>query len=283
MPLATRPLTDRFGVEISGVDMAAALDPATAREIADLWYENGVVLFRGQDGLAEEAIVQFCRHFGELEIHVRKEYLSETNPELILISNVDEDGRRIGILGDHDVGWHHDQIYQRRPAVGSLLYAVELPAWGGNTAFANLAVAFEAMPDAMRARLDGLRAQHSYAFFNGQWSVPTDDEQTRLTPDVVHPLIRTHPVTGRKAIYADPGMTPAIDGLAADESRALLDEIFEWITRPEFVYEHAWAPGDALMWDNASTMHRRDAFDPASRRIMKRTTIMAPEDRAVPF
>ena len=135
----------------------------------------------------------------------------------------------------------------------------------------------------MKARLDGLCAVHSYEYFNGTWSVPINETQANRTPPVLQPVVRTHPITGRKAIYVDPAMVPLIEGLPEDESRDLLDELFNWIIRPEFVYRHQWKPGDAILWDNASTMHRRDAFDPASTRLMKRTTIRPRPGLAVPF
>jgi len=281
MAIETRPLTSRFGVEIAGIDLAHP-DPADVKQAERLWYDNGVVLFREQN-LSEADVVRFSRHFGELEIHVREEYLDPEHPELLTVSNVKRDGGAIGILGDHEVGWHHDQIYQLEPAVGSLLCAFKIPPTGGETCFANLAVAYEALPDAKKEMLASLKAVQSYAYFNRQWSEPTNEQQTARTPDVVHPLVRTHPVTGRKAIYVDPAMTAAIDGVFEDESREILDELFDWIQRPEFVYEHSWRLGDAVMWDNASTMHRRGDFDPAAERIMKRTTIMPPPERAVPF
>ncbi len=281
MAIETRPLTPHFGVEIAGIDLAHP-DPADVTAAERLWYENGVVLFRDQN-LSEADVVRFSRHFGELEIHVREEYLDPDHPELLTVSNVRRDGEAIGILGDHEVGWHHDQIYQLEPAVGSLLCAFKIPPTGGETCFANLAVAYDALPAAKKEMLASLGAVQSYAYFNRQWSEPTNEQQTARTPDVVHPLVRTHPVTGRKAIYADPAMTAAIDGVPADESREILDDLFDWIQRPEFVYEHTWRLGDAVMWDNASTMHRRGEFDPAAERIMKRTTIMPPPERAVPF
>ncbi len=275
-----RPLQP-FGAEIRGIDLDTDHDAATIAAIRRAWAEHGVILFRGQR-LDESDIVRFSARFGKLEIHVRREYLSRDHPELLLVSNVHDNGRPVGILGDHEVGWHHDQSYLPRPALGSLLYAVTLPAGGGNTCFADLAGAYEALPPAMKRRLEGLRAVHSYAYFNGTWSEPTSDAQARATPDVTHPVVRTHPETGRKALYVDPGMTPRICDLPEDESRALLDELFAWCTRPEFVYEHRWRPGDALMWDNASTMHRRGEFDPREQRLMKRTTILPPAERAVP-
>lgn len=270
-----------FGVQILDLDLSCALEDSTVSALHALWAEHGLLVFREQ-AMDEAALVRFSAAFGELEIHVREEYLSQEHPEVLIVSNIREAGRSVGILGDHEVGWHHDQIYLPRPALGSVLLAVELPQHGGNTAFANLCMAYEALPDAMRKRLDGLRAVQSYAYFNGTWSEPTSRSQTTRTPDVVHPVVRTHPVTGRKALYLDPAMTPAIEGIAEHESRVLLDELFQWCVRPGFVYEHAWSAGDVLMWDNASTMHRRGEFDATQRRLMKRTTILPPAEHAVP-
>jgi taurine dioxygenase len=271
-----------FAMEALGVDLSIEVDPDTIARLRQAWCEHGLLVFRDQQ-LEETDLVRFSRYFGELEIHVRKEYLSPAHPEVLLISNIRDGERSIGILGDHEVGWHHDQIYLPQPALGSLLYGVELPASGGNTAFANLAMAYEAMPQERRQRLQALRGIQSYAYFNGTWSEPTSAEQSRRTPDISHPLVRTHPESGRKAIYADPGMTRAVEGLSEAASRSLLGELFAWCTRDEFVYEHRWRRGDVLMWDNACTMHRRGEFDPSSRRLMKRTTILAPSDRGVPY
>ena len=279
--MEVRPL-DSFGAEIVGIDASASLDDATVAELRQLWADHGILLFRDQN-LEERDIVAFSALFGDLEIHVREEYLSKEHPELIIISNIKRDGQPIGILSDHEVGWHHDQIYLAKPAVGSLLYSIKIPETGGNTAFCDMAAAYAALPDARKRALDGVRAVHSYEYFNRQWSEPTNDKQKKRTPDVSHPLVRTHPVTGRKAIYADPGMTAGIEGLDDAEGQALLQELYEWCLQPQFLYEHQWRLGDAIMWDNASTMHRRGEFDPNAERLMKRTTILPPADRAVPF
>lgn len=277
----TRPL-ENFGVEVIGIDIARDHDTATMDALRWLWADHGLLLFRGQN-LEETDIVAFSALFGDLEIHVREEYLSPDHPELLIVSNMKKDGEPIGILSDHEVGWHHDQIYRERPAVGSLLYSVKIPASGGNTSFCNQAAAYAALPDEKKSALEGLRAMHSYAYFNKQWSEPTNAKQKAMTPDVTHPLIRTHPITGQKAIYADPGMTAGIEGMSQDESAALLQELYDWCLQPQFLYDHEWRLGDALMWDNASTMHRRGEFDPSAERLMKRTTILPPADLAVPF
>ena len=281
MTITTRPLTPTFGAEVLSVDLAMAPDAATATTLRDLWLKHGLLLFRGQK-LDEAQQVAFSRHFGPLEIHLRREYLSPENPEILYVSNLKKDGRPIGILSDTEVGWHYDQIYLPRPAVGSMLYSVIIPPDRGATSFADMSAAYEALPAATKKRLEGRKAVQSYEAFNRSYSVPTSDEQRKKTPDILHPLVRTHPYTGRRALYICPGMTIRIVGLPEAESAELLAELFAWSVRPEFVYTHTWRLGDALMWDNACTMHRREPFDTTQQRLMKRTTILADETVAVP-
>ena len=271
-----------FGIEVISVDMSQPQDPDAVAQMHRLWADNGLLLFRDQN-LEEPDVVAFSRLFGELEIHVREEYLSSDHPELLIVSNVKKNDEPIGILSDHEVGWHHDQIYLPRPAVGSLLYSVKIPDSGGNTGFCDLAGAYDALPETRKRELEGVRAVHSYEYFNRQWSEPTNNKQKNRTPDVIHPLVRTHPISGRKAIYADPGMTAGIDGMTEEDGHTFLNELYDWCLQPQFLYEHQWRLGDAIMWDNASTMHRRGEFDPSAERIMKRTTILPPSDVAVPY
>tara|TARA_E500000331_G_scaffold354865_1_gene408933 strand:+ start:4140 stop:4988 length:849 start_codon:yes stop_codon:yes gene_type:complete len=282
MAVSTRPLTPRFGVEIKGIDIRKPINDRDFAEIERLWYENGIVLFRKQQ-FDEGDIVNFSRRFGDLEVHVRKEFLDPMFPELLQVSNITQNGRDVGILKDKELGWHHDQSYMLEPAIGSMLCAFDLPKKGGDTSFANLAVAYEELSPDMKLKLEGLWATHSYAYFNGTWSVPTNEAQTNRTPPVLQPVVRTHPITSRKALYINQGMVPMIDGISEIESRNLLDYLFEWMVRPSFVYRHKWELGDAIMWDNAATIHRREAFDPASRRLMKRTTIRPKDGLGVPF
>ncbi len=279
--IKTLPLTQTFGVEVAGVDLTKN-DDTVAGQMHELWHEHKLLLFRDQQ-LAEEDIVAFSRHFGPLEIHLRKEYLSPHNPEVLIVSNVKKNGRAIGILADNEVGWHYDQIYLEKPAVGSLLYSVKIPPEGGNTYFADMHAAYESLPAETKSRIGGRRAIQSYEAFNQMYSVPTNKEQKKRSPDIEQPVVRTHPYTGRKALYVCPGMTTQIVGLESAESDALLEALFEWCVRPEFVYTHTWREGDALLWDNACTMHRRDPFDGKHERIMKRTTILPQKDRAVPY
>jgi taurine dioxygenase len=279
---ATRPLSKSFGAEVLGFQLSGTPSGEDIIAIRKLWAEHKLLLFRGQS-FDEAALVAFSRQFGDLEIHVREEYLSPEHPEVLYVSNIERDGRRIGILSDNEVGWHYDQIYLPKPAVGSLLMADTLPPEGGNTEFADMCAAWEALPTGTRAKLDGCLANQSYEAFNSTYSVPTNNKQKARSPDIHHPIVRTHPVTNRKALYLCPGMTTEIVGWDATESEEMLEFLFEWTTRPEFVYSHQWQPGDAVMWDNACTMHRRDPFDPQHERLMKRTTILPPPDLAVPF
>ncbi len=282
MTLSTRSLSATFGVEVSGVDLSKPQDAQTARALRALWQKHELLLFRDQQ-LEERHLVDFSRNFGALEIHLRREYLSPENPEILYVSNLKKDGKPIGILADTEVGWHYDQIYLPGPAVGSMLYSVIIPPDRGATSFADMSAAYEALPEATKARLAGRRAVQSYEAFNRAYSVPTNDEQRKKTPDIEHPLVRTHPYTGRRALYICPGMTVRIAGMEQRESDDLLAELFAWTTQPRFVYTHTWKLGDALLWDNACTMHRREPFDSSQQRLMKRTTILPEAALATPF
>ena len=280
--LAIRPLSSSFSAEILGIDLSKDISAMDQMVIRELWAKHQLLLFRGQS-LGEEDLVRTSRYIGDLEIHIRREYLSEENPEILLVSNIKKDGRSVGILSDTEVGWHYDQIYLPRPAVGSMLMAVKLPSSGGQTSFADMTAAFEALPDEIKTKINGTKAVQSYEAFNAQFSVATNKTQKKLSPDIEQPLVRTHPISGRKALYICPGMTTQIVGMDAHESAEMLDYLFNWSVRPEFVYTHNWQKGDVLLWDNASTMHRREPFDGNDERLMKRTTILPPEDLAVPF
>ena len=281
MTLTTQPLKPHFGAEIVGVSLAEAIDAATQSQIRTLWHQHQILLFRDQQ-LEETDLVRFSADLGPLEIHLRTEYLSPDNPEILFISNIRENGRPIGILSDNEVGWHYDQIYLPRPAVGSCLYSVILPESGGSTSFADMSAAYEQLPDEMKHRLEGKRAVQSYEAFNKAYSVPTSKEQKKKSQDIDHPIVRTHPYTGRKALYMCPGMTIQILGMSDAESAETLEFLFDWTVREEFVYTHEWRLGDAILWDNASTMHRREPFNAGEQRLMKRTTILPQADRAVP-
>lgn len=281
MAFQVRQLSPSFAAEVIAINLSDDHAPEVVDEIKQLWWQHQILLFRGQSmDEAEEA--RFSGKLGPLEIHLRHEYLSRETPQILYVSNIVEDGRQIGILSNTDVGWHYDQIYLPKPAVGSMLYAVELPQNDGDTYFADMITAYERLPAEIKAKLEGKRAVQSYAAFNRIYSVPTDEEQTKKSQDIDQPVVRTHPYSGRKSLYICAGMTTRILDMPAQESDELLDYLFDWCVRPEFVYRHEWQLGDAILWDNASTIHRRDPFDTNERRLMKRTTILPQPEVAVP-
>lgn len=280
--LKTRPLTDGFGAEVYGVKLTGEMDPAVFAEIKALWLRYELLLFREQE-MSKDEHVGFSRLIGPLEHHLREEWLNDTHPEIIQISNIKKDGKPLGALGDTEVGWHYDQIYLPKPALASVLASVIIPPTGGATWFADMASAWARAPRHLREAVRGRYAVQSYDAFNRMYSTDPNAVQKSLTPDLTHPVVRTHPYSGRQALYICPGMTTRILGLPQDESDAVLAELFEWCVRPEFVYRHDWRLGDALLWDNACTMHRRDPFDGQHDRLMYRTTILPTPDKAIPY
>ena len=280
--LQTRPITDTFGAEIQDIQLTADMDDTIFGKIRESWADHELLLFRGQN-LSEGDLIAFSRRFGKLEIHVRQEWLSRDHPEVLVLSNMKVDGKPIGGLANSEINWHYDQIYLPRPAVGSLLFSVSIPPEGGSTYFADMCGAYAALPSQLKSKVEGRQAVQSYDNFSTGHTIKTKDTIKKKTPDVTHPIVRIHPITGRPALYVCPGMTTQIVGLDEDENRAVLDELFAFSTQPEFVYRHDWQVGDAILWDNACTMHRRDDFDNKYDRLMKRTTILPPEHLAVPF
>ena len=278
----TRELHECFGAEIYDVKLSGDISAADLAQIKALWLRYELLLFRTQE-LSKDDLVNFSRLLGELEIHVRAEWLNEEHPEILQISNLTKDGKPIGALSNTEVGWHYDQIYLPRPALGSLLFSVKIPPERGATYFSDMSTAYERLPRELKDIVDGRLALQSYANFNAQFSTKTDEKQSNLTPDIKQPLVRTHPISGRRALYLCPGMTTSIIGLPDDESADVLSQLFEWTILDDFVYKHEWDLGDALLWDNACTMHRREPFDTQHERLMYRTTILPQEDRAVPF
>jgi taurine dioxygenase len=277
-----------LGAEIRGVSLAHDIEDAVFRQIVDLFHEHEVVYFRDQS-LTPEQHIAFSRRFGELEHHVRQDCCRPGYSELFVVSNIVENGRPIGSQ-DAGLFWHSDLCYLREPSRGSLFYAREVPqdAHGspaGDTLFASATAAYQALPEADKRRLEGLKAVNSYAkgYYRDRKSGPRKElteEQKRRTPDVEHPIVRTHPYTRKKCLFVNEGYTARIAGMSEAESDALLARLFEHSTRPEFVYRHRWRAGDLLMWDNCSAQHRA-VMDYAlpQRRRMERTTLRG----SVPF
>jgi taurine dioxygenase len=273
------------GAEIA-FDLAQDIDDATFREIQRAFHENIVVVFRGQE-LSNQRHIEFSRQFGELEIHIVKKYLLPGFPEILLISNIrDEQGEHIG-LADAGFTWHTDTSYRRRPSRCSLLYAKEVPERDGvalgDTVFANTIAAYEALPESMKKRLVGLRAIHRYSARRRVADSPRPkltQGQIEETPDIAHPIVRTHPYTGRRSLYVTAGECVGIEGIPDDEAVDLIAELDAHCVRPEFLYRHKWRVGDLLMWDNASAMHLAICdYALPERRLMHRTTVIG----TVPF
>ncbi len=284
MPLETRPLDNSFACEVVGLRLWEPLNVQTVNELRALWAHHGVLVFRRQ-ALSEHELADFSALFGPLERIVRTEWASPVRPEVGLISNLkDAQGKPIGGLGDGEIQWHSDQSYMLNPATGAMLYALELPPEGGSTSWVDLCAAYAGLPDQLKRAVDGRRGIFSYvkrlAGYQGVDRV-ISEEAKRKTPPILHPLVHTHPVTGRKALYLDSTTTIGIEDMNDTSGSALLEEIYEFATRQDFVYRHHWRVGDALLWDNGFTMHRREPFDPSARRLMKRTTIFLSRERHI--
>jgi taurine dioxygenase len=289
MAIGIRRVDGPIGAEIVGVDLSKPVDEGTFAAIDATFAERSVIVFRNQT-IDERQHVAFSRRFGELEIHVMRQYLLDGVPEILLVSNVQENGRPIGLV-DAGQYWHTDLCYEVIPSRCSLLYAREVPVREdgttlGDTMFTSAVAAYDGLPDAMKRRIAGLRALHRYGDrYDAMRSAGsmrdelTAEQRARLT-GAVHPVVRTHPQTGRKAIYVNEGLTVRILDLPEDESRDLLAELCAHIIRPEYRYVHKWQVGDLLMWDNCAVQHCAVAdYAPPLRRLMHRTTVKG----SVPF
>src|SRR6516162_2341002 len=284
MVLEVRPLDESFAREVVGLRLWEVQVDQTIDELRALWADHPVLVFRRQ-ALSEDELADFSARFGALERTVRTDWASPVRAEVGLISNLkDSQGKPIGGLGDGEIQWHSDQSYMPNPATGAMLYALELPAEGGATSWVDLCAAYAGLPERLKRAVEGQRAMFSYvkrlAGYQGVDRVISEEAKTK-TPPILHPLVHTHPVTGRKALYLDSTTTVGIDGMDETSGSALLREVYEFVTQSEFVYRHHWQVGDALLWDNGFTMHRREPFDPSARRLMKRTTIFLARERHI--
>ena len=268
--LRGRPLSPALGAEILGIDLRDDIDAQVFAQIRDAWHQNLVIVLRGQN-MSEEDQVRFAEKFGPPAVIHTKQFV-RNHPAVMLISNIREDGKPIGALPDGEMHFHTDQCHQERPAMASMLYALEVPRAGGNTLFANGYTAYETLPPEIKRRIDGRKALNAY-----DYETAATKRGTRLTqsvPSYAHPVVRTHPATGRKALYVNRLMTVRIEGLPAQESDNLLAMLFDHQERREFIYEHVWRVGDLVIWDNRCTLHARTDFSPDERRLMRRVTIL---------
>ncbi len=281
--ISIRNLDGPLGAEVAGVDVSKPLPPADIDAIADAWRERLVVVFHDQ-ALSDPQLIAFSKNFGELDPpgpNPFGEPFLKDHPELNVISNVVEAGKPIGNLGDGEAVWHADMTYVDVPPKAAMLHALEVPPpeAGGNTYFANMFAAYDALPADLKAAADGKIAIHdasrnSAGMLRKGYQDVTD---VRQTVGARHPLVRTDAKTGRKALFLGRRPNAYVLGLSVAESDALLDALWAHATQPRFAMCHEWTVGDLLMWNNLSVLHRRDPFDPKTRRVMHRSQIKGSE------
>ncbi len=271
-------LAEGFAAEITGVDVSGPLDDAAFGEIMAAFLAHQVIAIRDQR-LSPEAQMAFSRRFGDLDIHISPKYKMKEHPEILVLSNRKVNGEWVGALNAGDE-WHTDLHYMERPSKCTLLHAIEVPEEGGETAFIDIYRAYEALPGATRARIANLRSINSWnrlrnprVKISEQHSDPKAVYETGH-PDVLHPVVRTHPETGRKALYVSPRHTLAIAELEEAESEELLQELFSVQKNPGFLYVHKWRQGDVVVWDNRCTLHKAcGGIRPPGIRHLHRTTV----------
>ena len=267
-------LTQHIGCEVKGIDLRNPVAPAAASAIYRAWLDHAVLLFRGQE-LTQEDLIRVTGIFGEFApigrpAHTLPKGFAKILPNIMLISNIRENGETIGALPDGEMMFHHDTIHRDEPHKATLLYSVEIPTYGGDTLFASGTAAYDALDSAMKKKLDGLKAVNFYVYN----SVKRDDKQgVDATSQAVHPVVRTHEETQRKALYINRLMSVRIEGMSEAESEPLLNFLYDHSEKPEFVYTHVWRRGDLIVWDNRCSSHARTDFPSDQRRLLLRTTV----------
>jgi taurine dioxygenase len=276
-PFTIRRLDGPFGVEIAGIDLGQKLGDEQFARVHRAHLDHHLVVFRDQR-ITPQQHIDFSRRFGKLMIHVLHQYHLPGHPEILTVSNIIENGKPVG-LGDAGKYWHSDISYKALPSLGSLLHAQELPAEGGDTLFADMHLAYDSLPAELRKAIDGKQGVHSYLAKygemqkDGNWRPNLSKEQLAQVQEVVHPVVRTHPESGRKALFVSEGFTTRIVGLPEDESTAVLQALFAHSVKPEHVYRHRWQPHDLVFWDNRSLIHLAAGCPAHLRRKLYRTTI----------
>ncbi|OLL31666.1 taurine dioxygenase [Burkholderia sp. SRS-W-2-2016] len=272
-----RPFDAPLGAEVIGLDLSQPLDAHDFARLHLAHLNHHVLVFRDQRITPQQQIA-FSRRFGPLQIHVLHQFGLPGYPEVLVVSNIIENGQPIG-LGDAGHYWHSDLSYKEKPSLGSLLHAQELPAEGGDTLFANMHLAWDTLPAHLRSAVQGRSAEHTYLAKYAElqkrspWRPNLSAEQIAQVKPVVHPIVRTHPETGRKALFVSEHFTTRVIGVPEDESRALLAELFAHSVRPEHLYRHRWTAHDMVFWDNRSLMHLAAGTPDHLRRKLYRTTI----------
>lgn len=272
------PTGAAIGAEIVGLDVRA-LDDATFAALRQAWLKHQVLLFRGQT-MSDDDLVAFAQRFGPLDRAPASEYdasgsQEKSRPDIWIISNVLEDGKPIGALGADEAEWHTDMSYVDAPPMASVLYSLEIPPTGGDTSFANMVAALEALPADLRAQIEGKTLNHDSSYTSTGQLRKGADPVTDVTqaPGARHPMIRTHPESGVQSLYLGRRRNGWVVGMDVAQSEALLDALWAHCASPRFAWTHQWRTGDLLIWDNRSANHRRDAFDASARRVMHRCQI----------
>lgn len=266
--LSVRPLPEALGAEISGVELSGELDDRAMREILAAFVAHQVMVIRGQT-LSAGQFARFAGRFGRPQPHILSHLRHPEHPEILPLSNVFQDGAPIGVY-DGAAYWHTDMSYEAEPAFATIVYSIQAPADGGETCFANMVRAYEALPAKTRRMIDGLTVLHHYGNRTDPEEAsrtsasPLSDEQKKEVRNVYHPLVRAHPISGAKALYGVSGSSFGIVGWPDGEAVALLDELKAHATRPEFIYRHRYAVGDVVAWDNPSTLHAATLIPPAT-------------------
>jgi taurine dioxygenase len=271
--LTIRPLSSAIGAEAIGFDPRNFTD-AERDALQQAWYQHLVMLIR-TPVLDDDEFVAFMSRMGQIE-NARKLSPLSTRQEVMIISNIRENGQTVGALPDGELSFHFDRVHQKKPTRATALQAVEIPDAGGDTCFANMYLAYETLPEAIKQKIEGRKALNTYdygATSAGQKIIGDD------APTAIHPVVRTIPETGRKSLFVSRLMTDRIIDMPEDESRKLLTMISDHCEQPQFIYRHRWQVGDILMWDNRCSTHARMDFDGSQRRLMKRIALA---DMAVP-
>lgn len=273
-----RPFDGPLGAEVIGLDLARPISAADFAQLHRAHLDHHVLVFREQR-ITPAQHVDFSRRWGPLQIHVLRNFQLAGHPEILIVSNIrDAEGRPQG-LGDAGQYWHSDLSYKDKPSLGSLLHAQELPAEGGDTLFANQHLAYESLPLALKSAIQGLRAEHSYLAryeelrARNPWRPKLTEAQIAEVTPVEHPVVRIHPETGRRGLFVSEHFSTRITGLPEDESRELLQQLFDHSSRAELVYRHQWQPHDLVFWDNRSVLHLATGCPEHLRRALYRTTI----------
>ena len=281
--LAVKPLSLALGAEVVGLDLRQELEAGTVADILDAWHQHLVLVFRDQQ-LSEDEQIRFARHFGVLEKRrrpsdARNEAAKINHPEFtMLVSNIRENGKLIGSLPDGEMHFHSDFCYLEKPAKGTFLYAIEVPSRGGDTLFLNMYKAYETLPPALKARVEGRKAVNAYLYESPTREINRAKLDLSIAPHFAQPIVRTHPDTRHKALYVNRLMTWTVEDMEQAEGNALLDQLFDHIEQDQFIYAHHWRVGDLVLWDNRCTLHARTDFSNNERRLLRRHVVAG--DRA---